>query len=182
MCINLKFLHLNKAVELYSEGLDAIGALPNLISLQLHKLQHPCSNPLLAFQDGFLANLVNLSLAGSRCINDECATSIVRLCPQIQVLSVAFVEGVTDTGIETILKHCSSLQCLDIYEMKNITGSSFTCIPQYAHNLKFLIIEDFCEIEKEENLNALIKFNSKAQVHRISTWKIGAAYMHRLLQ
>ena len=179
----MKFLHLNKAVELYSVGLKAVGALPNLISLQLHKIKHLCSTQFLhAFQNGNLANLVNLSLAGCKCVNDECASIIALQCPQIHVLSLALVEGITDKGIEIILQHCSSLHYLDIYDMKNITGSSFTCIPQYAHKLNFLVIEDFCDIEKEENLNALLKFNSKVQVHRTSTWEIAETYKCRLLQ
>jgi hypothetical protein len=125
---------------------------------------------------------VNLSLAGCTCIDDECASFIALLCPQIHVLSLAFVEGITDKGIEIILKHCSSLHYLDVYCMKNITGSSFTCIPHYAHKLNFLVIEDFCVIEKEENLNALLKFNSSVRVHRTSTWKMGETYKCRLLQ
>ena len=114
-------------------------------------------------------------------MSDICARSIILRCPQIQVLSLAFVETVTDTGIETILKYCSSLNYLDIYEMKNITGSSFSCIPQYAHNLQILIIEEFCEIEKEENLNVLKRLNSKLHIHRVSTWKFGEVYMCGLL-
>lgn len=183
MCINLKFLHLNRAVELYSVGLKAVGALPNLISRQLHTMKHLCSTQFLhAFQNVNSANLVNLSLAGCTCIDDKCASLIALLCPQIHVLSLALVEGITDKGTEIILKHCSSLHYLDIYGMKNINGSSFTCIPQYAHKSNFLVIEDFCDTEKEENLNALLKFNSKVRVHCTSTWKIGGTYKCRLLQ
>jgi hypothetical protein len=125
---------------------------------------------------------VNLSLVGCKCIDDECASIIAQWCPNIHMLSLALVEGITDKGIEIILKHCSSLHYLDIYHMKNITGSSFTCIPQYAHKLNFLVIEDFCDVEKEENLNALLKFNSKVQVHHTSTWKKGETFKYRLFQ
>jgi len=179
----LKFLHLNRAAEFYSVGLKAVGALPNLISLQLHKTKHLCSTQFFrAFQNGNLANLVNLSLAGCTCINDDFALIIALLCPQIHVLSLAFVEGITDKGIEIILQHCSSLHYLDIYCMKNITGSSFTCIPQHAHKLNFLVIEEFCVIAKEENLKAMLKFNSNVRVHRTSMWKTGETYKCRLLQ
>jgi hypothetical protein len=134
LCVNLRFLHLNKAVKLYSVGLKAVGALPNLISLQLHNVDHLCSTEFLhAFQNGNSANFVNLSLWGCASIHDECASMIAMLCPQIRVLCLAFIDGITDKGIEIILKHCSSLQYLKIYDMKNVTGSSFTCIPQYAH-------------------------------------------------
>jgi hypothetical protein len=171
LCINLKFLHLNKGVELYSVGLKAVGALPNLISLHLHKMKHLCTTQFLhTFQNGNSTNLVNLSLVGCTCIDDECALIIALLCPQIHVLSIALVEGITDKGIGIILKHCSSLHYLDIYDMKNITGSSFTCIPQYAHKLNFLVIEDCCDTEKEENLNTFLKFNSKLRVHHTSTY------------
>ena len=146
-------------------------------------MKHLCSTQFLhAFQNGNSENLVNLSFAGCTCINDECASIIALLCPQIHVLSLALIEGITDKGIEIICKHCSSLHYLDIYDMKNITGSSFTCIPQYAHKLNFLIIEDFCGIEKEENLNSLLKLNSKVRVHHKSTWQMGETYMCRLLQ
>ena len=178
----MKCLYLNKAVELQCEGLNAIGRLPNLRSLKIYKLQNPCIDPLFHFQDGSLTKLENLSLAGSSCVSDICAYSIVLRCPQIQILSLAFVENVTDTGIETILKYCSSLLYFDIYEMKNITGSSFSCILQYAHNLQILIIEEFCETEKEENLNVLIRSNPNFHVHRVSTWKFGEIYTCGLLQ
>ena len=138
-----------------------VGALPNLISLQLHEMKHLCATQFLhAFQNGNSANLLNLSLVGCTC-NDEYASIVALLCPQIRVLSLALVEGITDKGIEIILQRSSSLHYLDIYDMKNITGSSFTCIPQYAHKLNFLVIEDFCDTEKEENLNSLLKFNTK---------------------
>jgi len=66
--------------------------------------------------------------------------------------------------------------------MKNIIGSSFACIPQYAQKLDFIVIEEFCGVEKEAKLNALLRFNSKVQVNRTSSWKIDETYMCKLLQ
>jgi hypothetical protein len=98
------------------------------------------------------------------------------------LLSLALVEGITDKGIETILKHCSSLHYLDIYCMKNVTGSSFSYISQYAHDLNFLLVEEFCNDEKEANLKALSALNSNLIVHRTHTWKTSGIYRCRLLQ
>ena len=129
--------------------MKAVGALPNLISLQLHKMKHLCSTQFLhVFQNGNSANLVNLSLVGCTC-NDEYTSIVALLCPHIHVLSLALVEGITDKGTEIILKHYSSLHCLDIYDMKNITGSSFTCMPQYAHKLNFLSLKTFVILKKK---------------------------------
>ena len=66
--------------------------------------------------------------------------------------------------------------------MKNIIGSSFACIPQYAQKLDFIVIEEFCGVEKEAKLNELLRFNSKVQVNRTSSWKIDETYMCKLLQ
>jgi len=134
------------------------------------------------FQKGKSANLVNLSIAGCHNVDDEFASNIALLFPQIHMLSLAFVKGITDKGIEIILKNCSSLHYLDVFAMNDITGSSFSCIPQYAHKLNFLVIENYCDTEKKENLNALLKSNSKVQVHCTSTWKPGETYKCRLLQ
>jgi len=170
----LKFLHLNNAAELGLEGLKAIGVLPNLISLQLHNVKHLCSDELLcAFRNGKPENLVSLSLAGCTCMNDEVASAIAQLFPQIHELSLARVKGITDKGMEIIIKQCSSLKYLDIFEMQSMTGSSFACIPQYAHKLNFLLIEDFCDMEKEDNYIAYLKFNSKFQVHCTPNWESG---------
>jgi hypothetical protein len=98
------------------------------------------------------------------------------------LLSLALVEGVTDRGIETILKHCSSLHYLDIYCMKNVTGSSFSYISRYAHDLNFLVVEEFCNNEKEANLKALSALNTNLRVYRTQTWKTGGKYRCRLLQ
>jgi hypothetical protein len=161
----------------------ATGALPNLISLQFHEVRRPSSNDFTrVFQTGNSANLVNLSLSGCTCVSDASVYIIARQCPQIHVLTLAHVESITDKGLESFLKHCSSLHYFDIYGMKNITGSSFACIPQYAPKLDFIIIEEFCGIEKEANLNALLRFNSKVQVHCTSSWKIGKTNMCKLLQ
>ena len=164
--------------------MKAIGALPNLIFyLQLHKVRHlyaPTFNHV--FQNGNSANLVNLSLAGNKGIDDAFAHIIALQCPQIHVLTLAHVEGLTDKGLEIILTNCSSLHYLDIYSVKDITGSSFMCVPQDAQKLNFLVVEDFCDGEKEGNLNTLLQFNSKVRAHHTSTWKTGETYMCRLLQ
>ena len=145
-------------------------------------MKHLCSVQFLhAFQNGNSANLVNLSLAGCTCIDDEMASVIAQLFPQIHVLSLAFVDGITDNGIEIILKNCSSLHYLDLFAMRDISGSSFTCIPQYAHNLNYLHIKDVYDIEREEYLNAL-KSNSKVQVHRTPTWESRDTVKCKLLQ
>jgi hypothetical protein len=183
LCVNLKFLHLHKAEEINSVGLNAIGTLQNLISVQLHKVKHLCSTSLLPlFQNGNSANLVNLSLAECTCINDASALTIALRCPRLHVLSLALVESITDKGIEIILKHCRSLHYLDIYNMKKVTGSSFICIPQYAHELNSLVIEDLCDDEKEKNLKTILESDSKLRVHRTKTWKIGETYSCKLLQ
>jgi hypothetical protein len=163
--------------------MNAVGTLPNLLSLRLHKAKHLCSTTLLPLlQNGKLKTLVNLSLAGCTCVNDECAVTIALNCSQLHLLSLALVEGITDRGIETILKHCSSLHYLDIYCMKNVTGSSFSCITQYAHELNYLVVEERCGDEKEVYLNALLAVTSNVRVYRTHTWKTGGTYRCRLLQ
>jgi hypothetical protein len=89
------------------------------------------------------------------------------------MMTLAFVEGIADSGLEFIFKHCSVLHYLDTYGMKNITGSSFSCIPQYAHKLNYLVIEHSSNFGKEEHLNAMLKLNSKVRVYRTHIWQIG---------
>ena len=163
------------------EGLKAIGVLPKLISLQLHKAEHISLDQFLqAFQIGKSENLVNFSIAGCKNMDNEFASAIALLFPHIEVLSLAFVEGITDKGLEIILKQCPSLRHLDIYGMKNINGSSFICIPQ--HTLLSLVIEKICVTEKEDHLSELLKLDPKLHVLRTNTWKIGETYMCSLLQ
>jgi hypothetical protein len=182
LCVNLKILHLHRATYLSCLGMSAIGTLPNLISLRLHKTKHLSADTLLVLhQNGNFKILVNLSLAGCTCVNDECAAAIALHCPQLHLLSLALVEDVTDKGIEAILKHCTSLHYLDLYCMKNVTGSSFSYISQYAHELNFLVIEESCSDEKEKNIKAL-EFSSNLKIHRTQTWKTGGTYRCRLLQ
>ena len=177
-------MHLNRAVELSSVGLNAIGVLPNLISLQLHEVTDLHAPTFLnsVHQNENLINLVNLSLAGSAGIDDAFAFFIILQCPNIHMLTLANVQGFTDYGLQIILTECSLLHYLDIYGMKNITGSSFACIPQHAHKLNFLVIEDFCNRRKEENLKALLRLSPRVQVHRIHRWKTCENFTCRLLQ
>lgn len=70
--------------------------------------------------------------------------------------TLALVVRITDKGLEIILKHCSSLHYLDIYGVHYITGSSFKCIPQYAHRSHFIVIEEFCGIEKEGEFECIV--------------------------
>lgn len=126
--------------------------------------------------------LVNLNLAACINVNDECVTVIALHCRRLHLLSLALVEGVTDKGIEAILRLCTSLHYLNIYCMKNVTGSSFSCISKYAHELKFLVVEESCSDEKEKNIKALLAFSSNLKVHRTQTWKLGGTYRCRLLQ
>jgi hypothetical protein len=75
--------------------------LPKLISLQLHKVEHISSVQFLqAFQNGNSENLVNFSIAGSTNMDDEFASAITLGFPHINVLYLAFVEGITDKGHE----------------------------------------------------------------------------------
>jgi hypothetical protein len=136
----------------------------------------------MLYQKGNFEILVNLSLAGCTCVNDECAAAIALHCRRLHLLSLALVEGITDKGIETIVQHCTLLHYLDIYCMKNVTGSSFSCISQYAHELNFLVVEESCSDEKEKNIKALLAISSKLKVHRTQTWKTGGLYQCRLLQ
>ncbi|XP_023704501.1 F-box/LRR-repeat protein 7-like isoform X2 [Cryptotermes secundus] len=183
LCVNLKILHLHRAVYLFCLGMSAIGTLPNLISLRLHKAKHLSSDTLLVlYQNGNFEILVNLSLAGCSCVNDECAAAIALHCRHLHLLSLALVEGITDKGIEAILKHCTSLHYLDIYCMKNVTGSSFSYISHYARELNFLVVEESCSDEKEKNIKALLAFSSSLKVHRTQTWKTGGTYRCKLLQ
>jgi len=60
--------------------------------------------------------------------------------------------------------------------MSCTSGSPFTSIPQYDQKLNFLVTEEFCVIEKEENLNAFLRSNSEVRVSRTSKWKIVENY------
>ena len=60
--------------------------------------------------------------------------------------------------------------------MSCTSGSPFTSIPQYDQKLNFLVTEEFCVIEKEENLNAFLRSNSEVRVSRTCTWKIVENY------
>jgi hypothetical protein len=163
--------------------MSAIGTLPNLISLRLHKAKHLSTDTLLVlYQNGIFEILVNLNLAGCTCVNDECAAAIALHCRRLHLLSLALVEGITDKGIEAILKHCTSLHYLDVYCMKNVTGSSFSYILQYAHELTSLVVEESCSAEKEKNIKELLAFSSNLKVHRPQAWKTGETYRCRLLQ
>lgn len=97
---------------------------------------------------------------------DEFASAIALVFPHIHVLYLAFVEGITDKGLEIILKQCSSLRHLGVFGMEDINGSSFICIPQYAHKLISLVIEKICDTKKEEHLNELLKLDPKLYVLR----------------
>jgi hypothetical protein len=162
---------LNGAFGYSSVSLNTIGALPNLIYLTFYDLYAPTVLDKV-FQNGNLLNSVNLSLERNQGFDDAYAFVIAMQCPHIHVLTLAYIQGFTDDGLYIILTNCSSLHYLDIYGMKDITGSSFACIPHYAQRLNFLVIEDFCTSEKEENLNALLRSSSKVRVHRPHEVKI----------
>jgi hypothetical protein len=164
--------------------MQAIGALPNLISLQLHAVIDLHAPTFLnnAYQNENLVNLVNLSLAGCAGIDDAFAFFIIQQCPHIHMLTLANVKGFTDYGLQIVLTNCTSLHYLDIYGMSDITGSSFACITQHAHKLNLLVIEYFCNSQKEENLKALLRSNSKVQVRRTNSWKFCENVTCRLLQ
>ena len=182
LCKNLKVLHLHNAIHIHNEGLSAIGSLCNLIALRLHKATYLSSDTLLTlFQPGNMKNLAYLSVAASSHVNDDCALSIAKFCPQLHVLSLALIDRITDCGVETIVKNCTSLHYLDLYNTRNVTGPFFNFISKFSSNVNFIVIEQVCSREKEKFVNILKEENSKVNVHQAQIWKTGRMFKCSLL-
>ncbi|PSN56419.1 hypothetical protein C0J52_09532 [Blattella germanica] len=182
LCVKLKKLHLHKATNIHSEGLAAIGSLCNLVSLRIHNANHLGSSTICnLFEKGNLKNLIYLSLPGSSCMDDACAEAIAKYCPNLHVLSLALVNGITDNGLFTIVAKCQYIHYLDVFCMQLVSGSVFGLIWNCAPRLNCIVVEEMCNAKKEKFVKVLQE-SFKIQVNRPLFWSSDGSYGCKFLR
>ncbi|CAF0756332.1 unnamed protein product [Didymodactylos carnosus] len=157
-CKLLKALMIEFCSGMNGEYFSVIGDLSQLEELCLSKLT---LIPLQAYEsiffDHFFPHMSVLKLGECQCINDACVELIVKACPNLKDLTLAWSPDITDIGFETICIGCKKLTKLSVLGCFRIVGTCLNDVPdKYLKYIKHLNFEQ-CNHTSDELLTDLYK-------------------------
>ncbi|CAF0834436.1 unnamed protein product [Brachionus calyciflorus] len=149
-CTNLAYLSLCYCEQIEKDGIDLVGAIENLVSIDLSGC-HCGDNSLKGIAN---PNLRNASFSGCKDITDLGLQKFCNQCPNLETLDLSDCYQLTDNSIKSLAFCCKFMMNLNLSGCTMLTDMSIQYLSGVCAYLKILDISN-CHLIGDKSLKYL---------------------------